>query len=377
MVRQRGSKMSKRVMVLGAGLVGAFVANELHKDPTLGVSVCDNNEDNLKRCLTPNKYRCDLSLEEIVKKAIGGEDIVVNALPGFLGYQTLKTCVEAGKTVVDFSFMPEDFMELDKIAKKNGACAVADFGFAPGMCHIFTALLEDWGAQRCDIFVGGLPKDPKVEYKAVFSPRDIIEEYTRPARYIKDGKQMVEDPFQTIYPYYDLKLQRNYFSFISDGLRSLLKTSKIPNLAEYTMRHKKHFNKVKNLKEDGFFKSEHIENTAKVLIEKWKMLPEDRDISILEVEGINSLNKVKTYYMYDEHDGINHSMARVTGLPVIAMVKQMAKGNFKAHGVHAPEMIANKKKLAYDIIFFLKNHGITIDIKEHSKDEYNTHIEEN
>jgi saccharopine dehydrogenase-like NADP-dependent oxidoreductase len=119
------------------------------------------------------------------------------------------------------------------------------------------------------------------------------------------------------------------------------------------------------LKEDGFFKSEHLENTANVLMDKWKMTSEDRDMSILEVTGFNDNNKQKKYYMYDEHDGVNHSMARTTGLPVVAMVKLMAKGKFKAHGVHAPEMIAKKKKLAYDIIFFLKEHGITIDVEEY------------
>ena len=47
---------------------------------------------------------------------------------------------------------------------------------------------------RAVTYVGGLPKERvwPYEYKAVFSPIDVIEEYTRPARYIENGKMVVK-----------------------------------------------------------------------------------------------------------------------------------------------------------------------------------------
>ena len=346
----------KRVIILGTGLVGSFIANKLFEEGKLEVSTADINE-NKKLNKFIMQYGGDLSDTRVLENTIRTEDIIVNALPGFLGYQTLKTCIEMGKTIVDFSFMPEDFLELDELAKANNAVAVCDFGFAPGICHMWAKRLEMLGADSCKIYVCGLPKKESLEYKAVFSPIDVIEEYTRPARYKKNNKVLTEEPFKKSYIY---KLKgKTLFGFISDGLRSLLKTSKLNSVVEYTLRYKKHFEKVKYLKEDGFFDKENLSNTAKLLINKWKMTDKIKDFSFLEVVGYGG-GAVKHKVMYDEHDGTNHSMARATGLPVCAMVNLIADGETLNSGVYAPEHIAEKNNLYISIIQYLKDNGIEI-----------------
>ena len=44
-------------------------------------------------------------------------DLVIGAVPGFMGFATLQAILEAGKNVVDISFFGEDPFELDGLAK--------------------------------------------------------------------------------------------------------------------------------------------------------------------------------------------------------------------------------------------------------------------
>ncbi len=46
------------------------------------------------------------------------------------------------------------------------------------------------------IHVGGLPKEPRppLYYRITWSPKDLIEEYTRPARVIRNGEVTAVDP---------------------------------------------------------------------------------------------------------------------------------------------------------------------------------------
>ena len=355
----------RRVMVLGAGLIGSFVTNELQKDKTLEVAVVDVNDDNLKKCKTQHRYKADLNDDDVLNSVLRNEDIIVNAMPGFMGYRILKMCIEHKLTVVDFSFMPEDFLELDILAKKNNVCVVADFGFAPGLSHLFAGYHYHHEFNKdidtCSIWVGGLPLDKSADYKAVFSPVDIVEEYTRPARVIRNGEEVVEEPFMLNYLYHNDKLNLKTSGFVSDGLRSLLVTLPIKNMYEITLRYDKHFNYIRMLKENEYFSPNNLEKTVKMLTNEWKMTSAYRDMSVLEIISKNENKKIKTI-VYDEHDGTNHSMARVTGLPAVAMVKLIAKKKFKAHGVHVPEIIGKNKKLVKYVIDFLRNYGIRIEM---------------
>ena len=98
--------------------------------------------------------------------------------------------------------MPESALQLDELAKQRGVTAVVDCGVAPGMSN----LLAGYGASlldRCDnieIYVGGIPRNPQPPffYKAAFSPHDVIEEYTRPARLVEDGKIVIREALSEV-----------------------------------------------------------------------------------------------------------------------------------------------------------------------------------
>src|SRR5580698_8868504 len=178
--------MKKNIVVLGAGMVGRVMAIDLAKN--YNVKSVDANDKNLT-LLKPHGIETevtDLKDEKKIKAAIKKADVVVGAVPGFMGFNMVKAVINAGKSIADISFFPEDPFALNDLAKEKNVIAAVDCGVAPGMDNIILG----YHAERIKVdeficYVGGLPFKLSLpyQYKAPFSPIDVIEEYTRPARY--------------------------------------------------------------------------------------------------------------------------------------------------------------------------------------------------
>ncbi len=368
-----------KIIVLGAGLVGTPMAVDLAKNGNYQVSVADINSETLKKIETKypiSTIKKDLSKPSNIKSIIGDYDLVINALPGFLGFQALKSIIEERKNVVDIAFYPEDPFELDNLAKKNKVIAVVDCGVSPGMSNILIGYVNEIldKTEKALILVGGLPQKRvwPYEYKAVFSPLDVIEEYTRPARY-KEKRELVVKPALSDVELIDFERIGTLEAFNSDGLRTLLKTVDIPNIKEKTLRYPGHVEKIKILRETGFFSQDKIDIngvkirplnlTAKLLIPKWKLEEGERDFTIMRVivEGKKEGKKVKyTYDLYDEYDEKTkiHSMARVTGYTATVVAEMILNGMYKKIGISPPEYIGKTPDLLAFILERLKNKGV-------------------
>ena len=126
----------KKIIVLGAGLVGGVMAEDLSKDHDVtSVDISEKNLNNLKS-KNIKKICLDVSESESLKNLIKEFDLVIGAVPGFMGYKMMQDVIEAKKNIVDISFYPEDPFGLDDLAKKNNVVAVMDCGVAPGMGNI-------------------------------------------------------------------------------------------------------------------------------------------------------------------------------------------------------------------------------------------------
>ncbi len=230
------------IVILGAGLVGTPMAIDLAKDSGFDVTVADINKDALNKI--KNKYSIstiqkDLTDSQSIKEIVKGFDVVLNAIPGFMGYNTLKTIIESGKDVVDIAFFPEDPFTLDDLAKKHNVSAIMDCGVAPGMSNVLIGYVDHLldKTETALIYVGGLPevREWPYEYKAVFSPIDVIEEYSRPARYVENGNLVIR-PALSDAEYLDFSDVGTLEAFNSDGLRTLAETIDAPNMKEKTLR---------------------------------------------------------------------------------------------------------------------------------------------
>lgn len=367
-----------KVAILGAGLVGAPMALDLISDNEFDVTVADINPSALEK-LKHKKIKTvekDLSSSETVKEFVKDFDFVLSAVPGFMGFQTLKSVIEAGKNVVDIAFFPEDPFLLDSLAKEHKVTAIVDFGVAPGMSNVLIAYAEGILDEMHSvlILVGGLPKvrEWPYEYKAVFSPVDVIEEYTRPARYIENGV-MVTRPALTDPEFHDFSGIGTLQSFNSDGLRTLAYTIKCPNMKEKTLRYPGHIDIMAVLRETGFFSKKEIEVngvkirpldfTAKLLFPKWKLKEGDEDITVMRVivEGMKNGKKIICQYdLYDEYDRVSgiHSMARTTGFTATMGIRMLAKGMYSNKGVCPPEFIGRNKNCVEFIRNGLEARGI-------------------
>ena len=188
----------KNIIVLGAGMVGSAIAIDLSKK--YNVSLTDFNQDALMKAYQKSSnlktFLLDVTNKSILQKTIKDFDLVVCAVPGFLGFETLKSIIEAENDVVDISFFSENSLELDALAKEKNITAIVDCGVAPGMDNIILGYYnEKMKLTDFECLVGGLHKVKKWPfcYKAPFSPVDVIDEYTRPSRYIENGEMITRE----------------------------------------------------------------------------------------------------------------------------------------------------------------------------------------
>lgn len=368
-----------KILVLGAGLVGGPMAIDLAKGGEFEVTSADISSEalsKLKEYPGIETVRADLDNPETIRHLSEGKDIVINAVPGFMGYRTVERLIESKKNVIDIAFFPEDMFELDEKARENGVTVICDIGVAPGMSNV----LIGYGASLLDTlekgitYVGGLPvvRTWPFEYKAVFSPIDVIEEYTRPARYIDGGRMVVRealsDPELLNFPGIG-----TLEAFNSDGLRTLATTIKGDYMIEKTLRYKGHIEKMAVLRDTGFFDKEPIningvmisplEFTARLLFPKWKLQEGEEDLTIMQViteglkDGIRHRYTWNLHDRFDQETGI-HSMARTTGYTATMAARMLAQGLYTHKGVSAPEFLGKDPKIVSFLLEGLRRRGV-------------------
>lgn len=356
----------KHVVVLGSGLVGSLMARDLARDGRYRVTAADLREEPLGKLQgIPNlaTERADLSSPAEIHRLASSADAVVGAVPGFLGTAMLRAVLETKRPVADISFSPEDPFALDGLAKSAGVPAVVDCGVSPGLSNLAAgraaARLDEIDSLR--IFVGGLPvrRVWPYEYRIVFSATDVIEEYTRPARVLSDGV-LVTKPALSEVELLDFPAVGTLEAFLSDGLRTVLTTIRARRLEEKTLRFPGHAEKMRMLRETGFFSDEPVgvegvavrprALTEKLLFAAWKRPPEDEEFTLLSVvcEGRKDGRRVRlTYGLFDRTDPATGatSMARTTGFPCTLAARLLLDGTFRTPGVHPPEHLGRDAAL--------------------------------
>jgi lysine 6-dehydrogenase len=374
------------ITVLGAGLVGGPMAIDLAADRSFDVTAVDVSADVL--CKLKNKHReisvieADLSDPATVTSVVEGSDLVLSAVPGYMGFQTLQAIIEAGKDVVDIAFFPENPFDLDALAREKGVTAVVDCGVAPGMSNLLVGHVHEQ-LDRTDsvlIYVGGLPETRRwpFEYRAVFSPIDVIAEYTRPARYVENGRLVIRsalsDPELIDFPGIG-----TLEAFNTDGLRTLAETIDAPNMKEKTLRYHGHIEKMALLRAAGFFGEDAIEInghairpvdfTAKLLFPQWQMDEGEVDITVLQiiVEGEkNGSSRRYVYNLLDRYDAPSkiHSMARTTGYTCTVAARMLAQGLYQRKGISPPEFVGRRPECVDFMLKGLAERGIVFDVDE-------------
>ena len=237
---------------------------------------------------------------------------------------------------------------------------------------------EEMKINSFECYVGGLPKErkPPFQYKAPFSPVDVIQEYIRPARLVENGK-IVTRPALSERELMFFDDVGELEAFNTDGLRSLIFTmGHIPEMKEKTLRYPGHIDLIIALKQAGFFDTRTLrikgmdisplEFTSKLLVEEWKLGAEEEEFTVMKVivKGEDRLTngQVKTveYNLLDRYDATSKtsSMARTTGYTCTAAVNLIAQKLFIEKGVFPPELVGRHKNCFDFVMEYLRARSV-------------------
>ncbi len=370
----------EKIVVLGGGLVGGPMALDLAAEDRFAVTVVDCNDQALAelRARQPRlvTIREDLSSSSRVTALVAGYDIVLSAVPGSMGHATLAAIIEARRDVVDISFAAEDPLHLQDAAVSAGVTAIVDCGVSPGLSNLLIGRVaaELDRIDNVTIFVGGLPevRQGPWEYKTVYSPRDLIAVYTRPARFVENGASVTR-PALSDRELVDFPGVGTLEAFNTDGLRTLAETISCPNMKEKTLRYPGHVEKILVLRESGFFDEQEItvgdsavrpvDVTAALLFPRWKMGPGEADVTALRVhiEGRRRGREVNhTFRLLDRFDPQTGtlSMARTTGYTATAAVRMLIEGLYTEPGIAPPELVGRHIEPFEFMIRCLRERGV-------------------
>jgi len=371
------------IVVMGAGRVGRAIARDLAGGGKHRVTAADVSA----AALVPLEreglrvVQADLSDAATVAALATEHDFVVGAGPAKLGFRTVRTVIEAGRSLVDISFFEEDPLPLDGLARERGVVAVVDAGIAPGLPNVLFGHVAAGPGRvtRFVCYVGGLPATPSgpMRYKAPFAPKDVIELYTRPARHVQEGRPRT-DPALILRSRMDFPEVGTLEAFLTDGLRTMLRED-VPEMREMTLRYPGHIDQVVLLRDLGFFEAEPRrvgdrtvvprELTESLLFPAWEFAPGEEDVTVLRVEidvedgGKRRRRTWETIDRYDRATGTS-SMARTTGYTCTGVVDLVTGGRYSKPGLSAPEDVGRAPGCCERVLAHLAQRGVVLAERE-------------
>lgn len=325
-----------RIHCLGGGLVGSFVTRKLVED---GFEV--HLFDVVNRA-TPAVFH----LKDAASADHSSADLIVNMVPGSIGHDVLRVLHEQGHNIVDLSFSETT---PDQLPAGQGV-VLWDVGIAPGLSNMLVALAQrELGRlDKVSIKVGGNPAQPDDgwSYMAPFSPHDVIAEYTRPARIVRDGAVTVVPAMDELHTV-DAN-GRTMEAFLTDGLRSLINLP-ADSMGEYTVRWPGHIQRY-----------QRTTLSPDELVDAWAFDPQRPEFTWMEVR-VEAGEKTRVWTVEDSGKDGDSSMARTTGLVTFACVKAWSERTLFDRGVHPPEDLPDD--VIHDVIEVLKNEGVAVDLR--------------
>lgn len=337
------------VIALGCGLVGKFVIKRLIENGN-SVTVVD-----LK---VPTEIA---TLEQVttvegdvfsIIESLPQNKVVVNMLPGRIGDRVRPKLIESGHQIIDLAFTLEDPIKYSELAKSNNCSLLWDVGIAPGLSNMLvkrgSKMLGELDVVH--IKVGGNPSkiDSGWSYMAPFSPSDVIEEYTRPARIIENN-QSVTVPALSQRHLIDVEYHGKMEAFLTDGLRSIMDSIPAKEMKEFTVRWPGHIDK---------WITEGIDMEENELLNEWKFDNSREEFTWLEVKVEKEDSKLR-WMVYDNGKDGDSSMARTTGLvtaacAILFLEKGPMGGCGLEPGIHPPENLS-EDSIQYIIDYLQKN----------------------
>jgi len=374
-----------RILVLGCGNIGSVIATDLAESmPSTDIVIADKRRSRAEKvaALIQERNVAGIQLDACNYRELVDNmkmfDLVVGALPGDIGYQSVKAAIDANVDLVDVSYMPENPLTLNKDAVKAGVMIIPDCGVAPGISNVFIghAIGKLDNVESVHVMVGGLPEEsvPPLGYTLTWSSEGLIDEYTRRAKIVENG-EVKEVEALTGLEEVEFPGAGKFEAFYTDGLRTLLHTTKdVKTMWEKTLRYPGHVEKIRLLKALGFFDERPIEvenvclSPRKITVKLFEAKlrrPEIKDILAMKVEISGMKEGLKKRYIYhlldryDEKRGVT-AMARTTAYPASILAQLTAQEIIEERGVVPLEKLCVEEEIFNKILAELEKRHIKI-----------------
>jgi saccharopine dehydrogenase-like NADP-dependent oxidoreductase len=186
----------KRILLLGAGKIGAMITEMLCAAGDFELAVADRDEAAFAGLHRSDFIRhvVDVADAAAVARLMPGFDAVISALPFFLNVPVAQCAREAGLHYFDLTEDVETTHRVMAIAEGARSAFMPQCGLAPG----FVSIAANDLARRFDSLdvvrmrVGALPQFPTnaLNYNLTWSTDGLINEYCNPCEAIHAGRKI-------------------------------------------------------------------------------------------------------------------------------------------------------------------------------------------
>lgn len=372
-------------VVLGYGKIGKTIVADISKhQPKKIISVYDPFAKKIDGLPANVKfYNSDPLSEENMPKIFREDMVIISALPAKLRQKLMQAVIKGKSKLVDITFGNDVISDYIPKTGKLEFLIVPDCGLAPGISNFlvgrFASQFDE--LENVQIYVGGLPNEPvpPLEYKITFASDSVVDEYVNPAKIVENGEIVTREALSGLENFSSESLKYPLEAFLTDGLRSLIDTIKSPkNMFEKTIRYKGHAEKVKLLRDLGFFDSSERKLNGSAVVprrlteaffdEKLK-LPDMGDTIILKVivsgikNGKKMTHEANMIYRCEANPDFT-GMSMTTACPASITAQMIGENMISGKGVLTMEEIAPNEGIFYEFIKRLSERGIKINLYE-------------
>lgn len=235
----------KNVLVLGAGKVGATVADMLAEYYAVPVMLADKTPVGPGSDALITRIQMDVENDQELLRLMSSHSVVLNALPFFLAARIATAAQAASVHYFDLTEDVEATRSIRELAKGARAVLMPQCGLAPGVIGMLGAELARQFDEVVDLRmrVGALSRNPTndLRYNFTWSIDGVINEYCNPCDAIVNGKLASVQPLEG---YETFNLDGDNFEAFntSGGLGTLCETleGKVQNMDYKTIRYPGH-----------------------------------------------------------------------------------------------------------------------------------------
>jgi len=369
------------ITVIGAGSIGAAVVRELcsRKEEVTQVQICDTRSRALQRLhdqiedTSLRSFQVDARDMNVLSQIVQGSDGVVSCVPSELNPDLAELCLDAGAHFCDLGgddTTVQKELALAERAREKSVWIVPNCGLAPGLVNILCLYAIDQfdHPQAAFIRVGDVPlhPEPPFNFRISWSAERIIDDYTNPARLIRDGEvvevdalsqteeiRFGEGPFDTMEAF----CTQGGLSTLTDTL-----TGRVKELDHKTIRWPGHAQQMRFIMGLGLGENRKIGvrthlTYRDILVRRMQEhLGGDYEDSVLmrvlvrgEKDGTPA---TVVYEMIERYDEVERqtAMMRCTAIPTVVTVLQLAREQaVSGGGAGVPEEVLPRERFLREI----------------------------